>query len=103
MRVEEKTTILVTGANGGLGKETIRHLLSDGVDHVVMACRSQEKGEKAAKDILSSTGADPSALTVVSGFDMLAPEALKDAVDALPADLCFSAVFLQAGGVFFYF
>jgi NAD(P)-dependent dehydrogenase (short-subunit alcohol dehydrogenase family) len=44
---------LVTGASGGLGLETARGLARAGA-RVLMACRSRERGERAAADILAS-------------------------------------------------
>jgi NAD(P)-dependent dehydrogenase (short-subunit alcohol dehydrogenase family) len=46
---------LVTGANAGIGLETVRGLARMGAT-VVMACRSVEKGEKAREDVIRSTG-----------------------------------------------
>lgn len=48
-------TCLVTGANAGIGKEIARGLLQLG-GHVVMACRSQERGEAARAELLRETG-----------------------------------------------
>ena len=45
---------LVTGANSGLGLETTRALAAKGA-HVVMACRSLEKGRTALEDVAAST------------------------------------------------
>jgi NAD(P)-dependent dehydrogenase (short-subunit alcohol dehydrogenase family) len=49
-------TILVTGANVGLGKETARHFTRCGASTVILAVRSIEKGEAAKTDIEKTTG-----------------------------------------------
>ncbi len=46
---------MVTGANSGIGKVTALELARLGAT-VVMVCRSREKGEKAAEEIVKSTG-----------------------------------------------
>ena len=43
-------TAIVTGANSGLGKESAYELLRKGA-HVVLACRSVERGEQAVQDL----------------------------------------------------
>ncbi|GHO46830.1 oxidoreductase [Ktedonospora formicarum] len=43
--------VLITGANSGLGVETAKALAAHGA-HVIMACRSLERGEKARDAIL---------------------------------------------------
>jgi NAD(P)-dependent dehydrogenase (short-subunit alcohol dehydrogenase family) len=43
-------TCIVTGANSGIGKETVLGLAQLGA-HVVMVCRSQEKGQAALEEI----------------------------------------------------
>lgn len=49
---------IVTGANAGIGKETVRGLARQGAT-VVMACRSVEKAEAARRDVLGTVpGAD---------------------------------------------
>ena len=49
-------TIVVTGANIGLGFEAARHLTRLNAAKVILAVRSTEKGEAARKDIEHSTG-----------------------------------------------
>lgn len=46
-------TVIVTGANSGCGKETVRLLCSWNAT-VIMACRDTAKGERAAREIRSS-------------------------------------------------
>ncbi len=49
-------TIIVTGANSGLGFEAARHFVRLNAAKVIMAVRSRAKGEAAKADIESSTG-----------------------------------------------
>lgn len=51
------TTCLVTGANSGIGKATAQGLAERGA-HVVMVCRSEERGEAARQAIVDATGHD---------------------------------------------
>ncbi len=50
-------TILVTGANSGIGKATAQ-LLAEGGARVVMACRNRERGEPARAEIARKSGND---------------------------------------------
>lgn len=49
-------TILITGANTGLGREAARHALGLGAKAVILGVRSLDKGEQAKADIENSTG-----------------------------------------------
>jgi NAD(P)-dependent dehydrogenase (short-subunit alcohol dehydrogenase family) len=46
---------MVTGSNTGIGKETVRELARAGA-HVLLACRSRERAEGAAKEVKEETG-----------------------------------------------
>ena len=55
-RLDGKTAI-VTGANTGIGKETVVDLATRGA-RVIMACRSLKRGEAAKKEIVERTGSN---------------------------------------------
>ncbi|KXL50276.1 hypothetical protein M433DRAFT_84226 [Acidomyces richmondensis BFW] len=48
-------TIIVTGANTGLGKEAARHFVRLNADKVILGCRSLDKGTAARQDIEATT------------------------------------------------
>lgn len=48
-------TIIVTGASSGLGLEACRWMVRLGASQVILACRSVDKAEAAAKDIQATT------------------------------------------------
>lgn len=50
-------TCVVTGANAGIGKETAVGLARSGA-HVVMVCRSSERGERALAEVKAASGSD---------------------------------------------
>ncbi|NDJ53469.1 MAG: SDR family oxidoreductase [Chloroflexi bacterium] len=50
-------TMIVTGANNGIGKITTRELARMGA-HLVMVCRSRERGEAARQEIIEQSGSD---------------------------------------------
>lgn len=50
----EGKTVVITGANCGIGLETARELARRKAK-VILACRSMERGKRAAEDIITST------------------------------------------------
>ncbi|XP_066928479.1 retinol dehydrogenase 11-like [Clytia hemisphaerica] len=61
-RLDGKIAI-VTGANTGIGKETVKDFVNRGAI-VILACRTVSKGEDAKKDIVADTGASPDKIHV---------------------------------------
>lgn len=60
----ERPTALVTGASAGIGLEIARGLAKAGC-RTVLAVRSREKGEAAARDIAKTTGTEVAEVRVV--------------------------------------
>ena len=69
-------TVIITGANTGLGFETAKHIARKGGYNIILACRNMEKAEEAKEQIIKDTGntsvctmlLDTSSLQSVRGF-----------------------------------
>ncbi|KAJ3229845.1 hypothetical protein HDU81_004965 [Chytriomyces hyalinus] len=57
-------TVIIVGANIGLGLEAARHVARLKAGHLVLAVRTLSKGEAAKRDIVASTGINPDAVSV---------------------------------------
>lgn len=51
-----KKTVIITGANSGLGFEAARKIAADPAFQVILACRNTEKAKQAAAQIKAETG-----------------------------------------------
>lgn len=93
----QQRTALVTGANSGLGFEAARQLAELGYESIVLACRTEAKGDQARKELVELTGVDPfSTLTV----DVAELESSRNAAAELVArGEAFDSVLLNAGMV----
>ena len=69
-------TIIVTGANSGIGKAASIQLARLGA-RVVMMCRNKERGEQALQDVRSTSKSDKVELILV---DMASQESIRNAV-----------------------
>lgn len=50
-------SVMITGANAGLGKEAARQLaLQDGIEKIYLACRNEERAHAAQRDLEHATG-----------------------------------------------
>jgi NAD(P)-dependent dehydrogenase (short-subunit alcohol dehydrogenase family) len=88
-------SILITGANAGLGKETARQFaLKNETKKVVLFCRNRARAEAAKKDLEEQTGKNVFEIVLGDVTDansvIKAVEEIKEPIDA---------VILNAGGV----
>lgn len=68
-------TVIITGANVGIGLETARVFLTLNVSHLILAVRSLDKGEAAAAPLRK---AYPKAKVEVWRLDMLSYDSIRD-------------------------
>jgi NAD(P)-dependent dehydrogenase (short-subunit alcohol dehydrogenase family) len=88
-------SILITGANIGLGKETARQLaLRKETKKVILFCRNQAKAEAAKKDLEEKTG--KKIFEIVIG-DVSDANSVRKAVEKIKEPI--DAVILNAGGM----
>jgi NAD(P)-dependent dehydrogenase (short-subunit alcohol dehydrogenase family) len=88
-------SILITGANAGLGKESARQLaLKPETKKVILACRNQERAEAAKRDLENSTGKSIFEILIMDVSDA---NSVRKAVEKMKEPI--DAVILNAGGM----
>lgn len=88
-------TILITGANGGIGKDTARQLaLLPETEKIYLACRNEAKAIAAKKSLEASTGRSIFEIVLMDVSNL---ESVKAAVAALNEPI--DAVIMNAGGM----
>ncbi len=89
------SSILITGANAGLGKETARQLsLQQETTRIIMGCRNNKKAELAKKELEASTGRDIFEILIM---DISNVESVKNAIEKLEGSV--DALVMNAGGM----
>jgi len=88
-------SVLITGANSGLGKEAARQLASiKGTEKIYLACRNQAKAEEAKLSLENSTKRKIFAIIIM---DVSNPSSVKTAVAGLKEPI--DALIMNAGGM----
>ncbi|PYH94455.1 NAD(P)-binding protein [Aspergillus ellipticus CBS 707.79] len=73
-------TVIVTGGNGGLGKQIVTYFVRLGAAKVILACRSQARGDKAKAEIESITKCRLDVIDVME-VDIESPSSISTFVD----------------------
>ena len=94
MSIPEIRSVLITGANAGIGKEIARQLAAKaGMETIYLGCRNEDKAVVAQRDLEKSTGRDIFRILPVDVSSVLSVRAalakLREPLDA---------VILNAGG-----
>jgi len=75
--VMDKKVCIITGANSGIGKQAAIQIANEGA-HVIMACRSVERGRKALADIQNKMTRGTAELIIV---DMASQHSIRSFAD----------------------
>lgn len=87
--------ILITGANGGLGKESARQLaMINGTEKIYLACRNLTKAQEAKQSLEESTGKTIFEIVIMDVSD---PKSVRSAVAGLNEPI--DALIMNAGGM----
>lgn len=88
-------SILITGANVGLGKESARQLaMINGTEKIYLACRNLTKAEEAKQSLENSTGKSIFEIIIMDVSD---PYSVRSAVAGLKEPI--DALIMNAGGM----
>ncbi|MGI9615086.1 MAG: SDR family NAD(P)-dependent oxidoreductase [Acidimicrobiales bacterium] len=93
----QQRSVLVTGANSGLGFEAARQLAVLGYGSVVLACRTEEKAEAAKAELVEVTGVDPFSTLEVDVAEVQSSRSA--AAELVGRGVAFDSVLLNAGMV----
>ncbi|KAF7345429.1 hypothetical protein MVEN_01560900 [Mycena venus] len=76
-------TVIVLGANTGLGFEATKHFATMGPERLILACRSQSKGQAAVEELKAATGYSKAELWIIDLADF---ESVKQFADKFEHD-----------------
>ncbi len=93
--MSQMKSVLITGANAGLGKESARQIaLLESTERVYLGCRNMERAEAAKVELTEATGRSVFEILQIDVMDM---DSVRAAVRALPEPL--DGLVMNAGGV----
>ena len=87
-------SVLITGANAGLGKESARQLaLQSGIEKIYLGCRNEEKAKSAKLELEESTGKSVFEILLIDVSNL---NSVRSAVESLSEPV--EALVMNAGG-----
>ena len=89
-------TVIVTGANSGIGKETVLDLAGRGV-LVIMACRNLKEAGKAMKEVVEKTG---NKNIVVKHLDLSSLKSVQSFAEDIKSNESRLDILIKNAGVF---
>jgi NAD(P)-dependent dehydrogenase (short-subunit alcohol dehydrogenase family) len=90
----EKQTVLITGANKGIGLETARQLAQAGY-HIYLGCRDKKRGDEAV-ELLHSEGLEDVELVLI---DVTSEESVQQAYNELAKRIDYLDVLINNAGI----
>lgn len=92
----EGQTVIVTGANTGVGYEAVKHLIRLQASRIIIAVRTIKKGEDAVERLVQETKCDPARLEVWQ-FDLASYDSIREFVKRAQGLNRLDAVIQNAG------
>ena len=92
----DRKICMITGANSGIGKAAAIQIAQQGY-HTILACRNQQKGEAALRDVMEASGSNAVELMLV---DMSLQSSIDDLAEAYLAQYDRLDVLIQNAAVF---
>lgn len=87
-------TIMITGANSGVGKEVSRQLaMLNGTEKIYLACRNIDKALQAKSELEKETGKNVFEIIII---DVSSPASVRSAITSLKSPI--DALIMNAGG-----
>ncbi|PYI13097.1 NAD(P)-binding protein [Aspergillus violaceofuscus CBS 115571] len=91
-------TVIITGANGGLGQEAVKHLIRLGAEKIIFACRSRSRGEQAKREIEDQLNCKTN-LIDIRELDLESPASIKQFADWAARSLSRVDVLINNAGI----
>ncbi|KAI9147223.1 Short-chain dehydrogenase/reductase phmF [Paramyrothecium foliicola] len=91
-------TVLVTGANSGLGHAAAIKYAAQGASKLILGVRTQKKGEDAKAAIIRATGCSPD-IFVIQTLDLARFDTIKDFAARVDASVTDLHILQLAGGI----